>query len=42
LPRISKSKPESTIIKNIIKEPAKQFTIIGKENKKLNIENKGN
>ena len=44
LPGISKSQPESssTMMKNIVKEPVKQFTIIGKENKPLIIENKGN
>ena len=42
LPGISKTEPESTKIKNIIQEPVKQFTIIGKENKPLIIENKGN
>ena len=45
LPGVSKSQPESSstmVMKNIVKEPVKQFTIIGKENKPLIIENKGN
>ena len=42
IPGISKSKVESSISKNIIKEPVKQFTIIGKESKPFIIENKGN